>query len=283
METFKVFHPQPLRVPQGSRKTQSGNAVVKYCSDRCRHRKPGPIDRKIEDAFVTLLEGKEVDAENSDEDAAMVASKPRRRVAKGDGRILVECGTVEELVFGSRYDPEKVYGRRKNRATRALATDHGEWKSVDMEDTDGSLEDRDDESGGVQVDSQQNMVGPMIRPPQIASDVNGSIGGEKGWAERREETAEELEKRKAGQRRAEEREMVRRAARRACAFGLNVVGTLDPPREDIPKGKGKKDKHQEPSSQGGVLERRRKCEAVMSGAVVEASFAKGDWAIRWRE
>jgi hypothetical protein len=28
---------------------------------------------------------------------------------------------------------------------------------------------------------------------------------------------------------------------------------------------------------------RRKCEAVMGASVVEASFAKGDWAIRWRE
>ena len=227
-------------MPKGSRKTQSGNAVVKYCSDRCRHRKPGPIDRKIEDAFLALLEGKEANAENSEEDAPTVANKPRRRVAKDDGRILVECGTVEELVFGSRYDPERVYGRRKNRAPRALITDDCERKSVDMEDTDGSLEDRDDEPGGVQIDSQRNTVGPMIRPPQMASDVNGSIGGEKGWAERKEETAEELEKRKAGQRRAEEREMVRRAARRACAFGLYVVGTLEPAREDIPKGKGQK-------------------------------------------
>ena len=32
-----------------------------------------------------------------------------------------------------------------------------------------------------------------IRPPQVYSDVNGSIGGEKGGAERKEETAEELE------------------------------------------------------------------------------------------
>ena len=285
--TFETFNPQLLILPKGSRKTQSGNAVVKYCSDRCRHKKPGSIDRKIEDTFVALLEGKDADARNGDGDAAGPTSKVRRKVAKGDGRVLVECGTVEELVFGSRHDPEKVFGRRKNRATRALAIDDGDWKSVDMEDTDGntdgSLEDRDDESGGVQVEGQRNTVGPTIRPPQMASDVNGSVGGERGWAERKEETAEELEKRKAGQRRVEEREMVRRAGRRACAFGLRMMGTLDAAREDVPKGKSRRDKGQDVNSQPNVLERRRKCEAVMSGAVVEASFAKGDWAIRWRE
>jgi hypothetical protein len=124
----------------------------------------------------------------------------------------------------------------------------------------------------------------MIRPPQRASDVNGSIGGEKGWAERKDETAEELEKRTAGQRRAEEREMVRRAARRACAFGLRVKALPDSTGDGVPKSKRRKDRAQEvEKNEANASEQRRKCEAVMSGAVVEASFAKGDWAIRWRE
>lgn len=94
-----------------------------------------------------------------------------------------------------------------------------------------------------------------IRPPQHQNDVNGSVGGEKGWAERTHETAEQLAKRREGQRRAEEREMVRKAARRGCAFGFAVDGQ----------------------------EGKRKCEAVMKGSVVEASFAKGEWGVRWRE
>jgi hypothetical protein len=49
--------------------------------------------------------------------------------------------------------------------------------------------------------------------------------------------------------------MVRKAARRGCAFGFVVDGAGE----------------------------RRKCEAVMKGVVVEASFAKGEWGIRWRE
>lgn len=188
---------------------------------------------------------------------------------------------VEEFVFGPRHDPGKVFGRGKNRATRSLAADGGEWKSVDMEDTDESLEDWDDEPGGSHVESQKSTVSPMIRPPQTASEVNGSIGGEKGRAERKEETAEELEKRRAGQRRAEEREMVRRAARRACAFGLRVKVPPESTADGVSKSKRRRDKAQEAEDhEANVSEQKRKCEAVMSGAVVEASFAKGEWAIQ---
>ena len=97
--------------------------------------------------------------------------------------------------------------------------------------------------------------GGKVRPPQGQNDVNGSVGGEKGWAERVHETDEAKERRREGQRRADEREMVRKAARRGCAFGFTVEGG----------------------------DEKRKCEAVMKGVVVEASFAKGEWGIRWRE
>lgn len=71
--------------------------------------------------------------------------------------------------------------------------------------------------------------------------------------------------RREGQKKAEEREMVRRAARRAVVFGFPVDSDgklVLKPADDAP---------------------RQKCEAVMSGKVVEPSFAKGNWAIRWRE
>ena len=55
-----------------------------------------------------------------------------------------------------------------------------------------------------------------------------------------------------GQQRAAQREMVRRAARRGVIFGLD---------------------------QGSSS---RKCEVVQHGRVVEPSFAKGDFNIRWR-
>jgi hypothetical protein len=260
---------------------------VKYCSDRCRHNKPGPVDRKIENTFVSLLESEEADTVNGDVHATKSPSspsKPRRKAVKGDRRILVMCGAVEELVFGLHHDPEKVFGRRKNRASRALATADGEWKSVDMEDTDGSLEDRDSESSGVRVKNPKSTVGPVIRPPQTASEVNGSIGGEKGWAERKEETLEDVEKRKAGQRRAEAREMVRRAARRACAFGLKVNAPPNSAGDGVSTSRRTSSRAQRDEvNDADACEQLRKCKAVMSGTVVEASFAKGDWAIRWRE
>jgi hypothetical protein len=99
------------------------------------------------------------------------------------------------------------------------------------------------------------------------SEVNGSVGGEKGRAERIEETEEMLEKRRQGQKRAREREMVRCAARRGVAFGF-VSG------EKCVNAAGEKT---------ADLDKKRLCEAVMAGKVVEPSFAKGDWSIRWRE
>ena len=58
--------------------------------------------------------------------------------------------------------------------------------------------------------------------------------------------------------------MVRRAARRAVVFGLAADDAGDATLQN-------------------VADQRRKCEAVMHGQVVEPSFAKGNWSIRWRE
>lgn len=57
-----------------------------------------------------------------------------------------------------------------------------------------------------------------------------------------------------GMQKAREREMVRRAARRGVAFGF-----------EMEEGKS------------------RRVEAVQRGRVVESSFAKGEWGVRWRE
>ncbi|KAF2244215.1 hypothetical protein BU26DRAFT_509151 [Trematosphaeria pertusa] len=274
----------------GQRKSHASQEV-KYCSARCRNTKPGPIDRKIESVFAALLDGASPESLRDDDDGEVRSSKggrnfdgkqgkqKKRKAVKGDPRIIVECGTVEELVFPRGKDPEKIYGRRKNRAARGIVEKPEDWRSVDMVDgpapapgptprpsTDGTstTSDKsarsDDEDGGVALEMKEEEVdygygGGKIRPPQTQSDINGSIGGEKGWAERIEETDEMKAKRQEGQRRAEEKERVRRAARRWCAFGLQIDG------------------------EGA----ERKCEAVMKGVVVEASFAKGEWGIRWRD
>ncbi|MCJ1285018.1 hypothetical protein MMC26_004355 [Xylographa opegraphella] len=303
-ETVPYCHTCGRVIP--TRKAQSNaatNTVVKYCSDRCRHQKIRPLDRKIEDAFVALLNGltatsiHDTDTTSSTIPAEAVATKAKgvkAKKKKGDPRITVACSEVETAVFGSRHDPEKVFGRKKNRARRGAA-EAGDWKSIDMEEAEvdgenqGSADDSDDTheaneaiqplKGDVNAD-YSNFGGGKIRPPQSQAEVNGSVGGEKGRAERGEETVEMLEKRKAGERRADEKEMVRRAARRGCAFGF-VDGMAV---EAVPKKKKKQttDAPEAAISEQGK-ERRRKCEAVMNGVAVEASFAKGDWAIRWRE
>ncbi|CAO2647993.1 Nn.00g089150.m01.CDS01 [Neocucurbitaria sp. VM-36] len=292
----------------GERRKQ-GATEVKYCSARCRNSKPGPVDRKIEATFAALLDGKtpeelrngdvgkEQEKGSADEAKRKKHSKKgSKSMKKGDHRIIVECGTVEEIVFVREKDPEKVYGRRKNRKARFVVEKPEDWRSVDMVDEPTStptaattttsatsssqpppeftsdsetLSDSDGEQeGGIVLESTSTPTQDQhadevaygygsgkIRPPQSQNDVNGSVGGEKGWAERSEETDEMKAKRREGQRRADEREMVRKAARRGCAFGFAVEGE----------------------------EGKKKCEAVMKGVVVEASFAKGEWGVRWRE
>ncbi|KAJ0368073.1 hypothetical protein COL154_002822 [Colletotrichum chrysophilum] len=225
----------------------------KYCSARCRGQKPGRLDREIEAAFVRFLQGDEPLDTNV-------------KKVKGDTRVLVPCDVVEGKVFGERKDPEKVFGRRKNRASRVIpekAEDEGVDVGHEKEEEDPGEEIIDEMLGRTrssELDVDPSVMaslsvrsGTRVRPPQEKSQVNGSVGGEKGKAERIEETDEMREKRNEGQKKAHERELVRCAARRGVVFGF-LVG-----------------------------EERRKCEAVMQGKVVEPSFAKGDWAVRWRE
>ncbi|MCJ1477577.1 hypothetical protein MMC13_006250 [Lambiella insularis] len=286
-----------------TRKVQSkasSNVPVKYCSDRCRHHKPGHIDRKIEDVFAKLLNGSTVSPIHNESDPLTApessnisyqAKNAKTKKKKGDPRILVLCSEVETIVFGSRHDPEKVFGRKKNRAARGAAS-NDDWKSVDMEDSadvEGESHGSADESDEVQnktddvhdVKSDYSNFGAgKVRPSQSQAEVNGSLGGEKGWAERNQETAEALEKRKAGERKAIQKELVKSAARRGCAFGF-LVHDIDPAATPGKKKKGLVDVASSTDAQG--QERRKKCEVVMNGMAVEPSFAKGDWEIRWRE
>ncbi|KAK0630479.1 hypothetical protein B0T17DRAFT_222043 [Bombardia bombarda] len=236
--------------------TKTAATPAKYCSTRCRSQKPRNIDREIENAFVKFLTGEE----------AVPVVKSVKKI-KSDARILVPCDVVEEYVFGDRSDPAKVFGRKKNRASRVLrdvdedvhqsnSGTRGEVVEDVVDDDDLDLDGHDKRAviDGDVLARMSVRSGTRIRPPQTVSEVNGSVGGEKGWAERSEETEEMREKREDGKRRAHEKEMVRCAARRGVVFGFGVGG-----------------------------DETRKCEAVMQGKVVEPSFAKGDWVVRWRE
>ncbi|OLN91608.1 hypothetical protein CCHL11_06608 [Colletotrichum chlorophyti] len=248
---------------KSSSSATAAKAEPKYCSSRCRGQKPGRLDREIEQAFVRFLQGEE-EVEGV-------------KKMKGDTRVLVPCDYVEKRVFGDRADPDKVFGRKKNRASRVIrAKSEDEDEAIDVRELhidDRQKQDENDpgeeiidemvglgrtRSAEVDPSVQASLSirsGRRVRPPQTLSQVNGSIGGEKGKAERIEETDEMREKRNEGQRRAHERELVRCAARRGVVFGFAMDGTQE----------------------------RKKCEAIMQGKVVEPSFAKGDWAVRWRE
>lgn len=206
-------------------------------------------------------------------DSGIEKTGAKDRIVKGDHRVIITCNEVEELVFGSRFDPSKVYGRRKNRASRAIGGKDEEWKSVDMVDTESSSDELEAPAGDEHANTH-------VRPPQIESDINFSVGGERGWAEKVEESPVDRDKRREGQKKAEEREMVRRAMRRGIAFGFIVEGDATEARLDSKSSKRRGSR----SDKGDTdqVPMKKKCEALMNGTIVEPSFAKGNWSIRWR-
>ena len=205
---------------------------------------------------------------NGEKDSGIEKTGAEIRKIKGDRRIIVTMDEIEEIHFDRPKDPEKVFGRNKDRRKRGVP-EKAQWQSVDMESAEEASTDENEEVVFKQA------KGDHIRPSQLESEVNFSVGGERGKQERIEEDEAMKERRDEGQRRTEEKEMVRRAARRGIVFGFVV----DSEREEPPRAaKGKQ------ADGGGVeLGARRKCEALMNGSVVEPSFAKGNWSLRWRE
>lgn len=259
----------------GNRKTAETNSTstpAKYCSSRCRSHKPGPLDRQIERAFVQFLTGEEEIPVAFGSGGDKKTDKKGGKKSKGDSRVVVSCEVVEDYLFGQGHKEE---GAAHDHDVSDASIDLGEGSehgshvsepvnSVDSDSKDTNLTRAEMEArdiDGHRLAALSVRSGTRIRPPQEISEVNGSVGGEKGRAERADETPEMLEKRLQGQKKVKEREMVRCAARRGVVFGF-------------PVGDG--------SSDGGKLE-TRKCEAVMQGKIVEPSFAKGEWGIRWRE
>lgn len=271
-----------------SKKAPKKHQEIKYCSDRCRSRKPGAKDRTIEKKIASLLDG--------EQESGIETTGARSRVVKGDHRMVVTCDEIEAVVFGSRFDPEKVFGRRKNRRTRALG-DQKEWKSVDMEsssDTDGEEASVKEiqylaPSTGTAGDTVPFRIS-HVRPSQMDSEINFNAGGgERSKAEKIEESESDLAKRLEGAKRAEEREMVRRAARRVIIFGIQTE-RQDKTISSKAAVKAKSQKNiktatadEEDDPEPEINMKVRKAEALMNGVVVEPSFAKGDWSIRWRE
>lgn len=227
----------------GARRSHQKNKVVKYCSDGCRRHRVGPLDRKIDRTILGLL--------NGEEGSGVEKTGAKGKVKKGDKRLVITMDEIEGIVFGRGGDGGGGEGEEDGKVGSGGEGEGGEV-------TDGSVthESEGEEAladGGVKmVDEEEH-------------------GDEKAQGEAAPDT-----RRQEGQRRADEREKVRRAARRAVVFGF----AMDPPETNQGKSKAKGGGDKEQSSEEAP---RRKCEAVMNGQVVEPSFAKGNWSVRWRE
>lgn len=218
---------------------------AKYCSARCRGNKPGKLDRQLEEAFVMFLSGKE---------AFEDTKKSRGKHVKGESRILVPCGVVERYVFGTEEEPEDAKTQDKDHSAEEESDVEREREEVAepelapvVSQTNEAFARFDDEG----------VAGIAVHDP-IQPDDEGrhrSAPATKQDAKKADAVDELEEKRRQGQRKAKHKEMARCAARRGVIFGFAVEGSSE----------------------------RRLCEAVVSGKVVEPSYAKGDWAIRWRE
>ena len=87
---------------------------VRYCSDGCRRRKVGVVDRDLEDAIVALLDQRAAGASICPSEAARRVApdewrslmEPARRAA----RRLVAAGTVEITQGGRVVDPSTAKG-----------------------------------------------------------------------------------------------------------------------------------------------------------------------------
>ncbi|AMM19895.1 hypothetical protein AX769_06660 [Frondihabitans sp. PAMC 28766] len=90
---------------------------VAYCSDACRRRKVQPVDRKLEDSILTLLEARAATSTICPSDAARDVSgkddegwrdlmEPARRAA----RRLVARGEVDVTQKGQVVDPSTAKG-----------------------------------------------------------------------------------------------------------------------------------------------------------------------------
>ncbi|KAI0390463.1 hypothetical protein F5Y17DRAFT_444410 [Xylariaceae sp. FL0594] len=284
------------------------NEVNKFCTSRCRseshHKRRDVLEREkeIEETYIKLLNGVVDPIAVGQADGKKREKNGGAKLKKGEGRV-VTLDEVEAIVFGREDDPEKVYGRKKNRKSRALTSLGGNEEDhhpVEEETSSASVTSeaetpesrRDDRpnlntvdlsqvdneavngrlpkgkphpytTGGHEVARLAVRSGTRIRPPQEVSEVNGSVGGEKGRAERKAQSEEEKEeirqKKLEGDKRAHQRDMIKAVARRGVVFGFDVSAASD--------SDGKK-----------ML-----CECVIPGGkVVEPHFAKGNWGIRWR-
>jgi len=138
----------------------------------------------------------------------------------------------------------------------------------------GSLKEEEEVQGTGSSSREVEDAGGMDE--KVSDDHDGGVTLPR--SPRNEHRAKETTPQTAGLQRAHRREKVRQAARRGCAFGFLVDGDAgtggDEGGETGEGGDGE-------GGKGKGKGRRRKVEAVQNGRVVEASFAKGEFGVRW--
>ena len=162
-----------------------------------------------------------------------------------DGRV----GRGRGRVVGCKDVQRVVFG--SGEGGRGKGVDVGEegrgGGGLEGSGSDEVEEEEEEEGGGVPL----SLHTPSSRSPLSAPNPPSSCT---------------LTPQQLGLRRAREREMVRQAARRGVAFGFDVD-------DEVVATEGKRER----------VEMRRRVECVQGGKVVESSFAKGEWGVRWIE
>ena len=163
---------------------------------------------------------------------------------QGSSRRVVACEEVEARVFGKLAWASDLNPPKDSR----------EFGGEDESDTVFSDQTSDDEDdGGVSL-------GESMAPTALFKNKPSNLENS---------TPQQL-----GRQRAANREKVRQAARRGTIFGF-LVHALEPTDTSLLS--------QQPTDPNTDRLRRRKVEAVQGGRIVEASFAKGPWGVRWKD
>lgn len=197
--------------------------------------------------------------------------KPRTK----DAENLVLCSTVERFVFGENESNLSLYPKQPKKTTSDC-----ESEEYPFEDSGYDFESNSSLHDG--TDRTLPALGSGVSLKSANSHENLQVSSGKGTEHYLEE---QQDKAKLGMIKAEQKEIVKRAARRGCVFGFalasNSGDTLTFNNGDNMKMFA--ENKLKPNFDNDAIDARRKCEAVSNGRVVEPSFAKGNWGIRWRE
>ena len=201
--------------------------------------------------------------------------KQKQKQKNKDAENVVLCSTVERFVFGEDNADHRVYPKQSKNTTSKCEPEAHQFEDPGSDvETISSLSDETDRTlpalgSGVSLKSINSHKSLM------ASSDNGS----KHYLQEQRDNA------KLGMIKAEQKETVKRAARRGCIFGFALAG--NPADTSSPSNgayiKALAEDKLKPNFDKDATDARRKCEAVSNGRVVEPSFAKGNWGIRWRE